>query len=246
MSLLPLNRARVEESVARAKIVFAHFQVNLPPFAFWTVDDWDRAGVEYDEIRHCMLGWDVTDFGSQDFARIGRTLFTLRNGNLHDPRYPKTYAEKLILDPEGQRAPAHFHRSKREDIINRGGGNILVQLTPVGPDDQPTTGRFHVQVDGCRRELNAGDVVRLRPGESLCIPPRTIHQFWGEEGTGYRIDGVGYTVSSEVSSVCDDLCDNFFFAEMTRFPKIVEDVKRVHYLCNEYPPARASQPSLQS
>lgn len=233
-----LNRARIEASIGLARSVFQRFQVNLPPFADWTVDQWGRAGREYDEVRHCMLGWDVTDFGSCDFDRIGRTLFTLRNGNLHDPRYPKSYAEKLILDPEGQRAPAHFHRTKREDIINRGGGNILVQLTPVGPDDRATTHPLTVAVDGCARKIEAGGIVRLRPGESLCIPARTIHQFWGEEGTGYRIDGVGYTVSGEVSSVCDDLTDNFFLQEMTRFPQIVEDAPRLHYLCNEYPAAQ--------
>lgn len=73
------------------------------------------------------------------------------------------------------------------------------------------------------------------PGQSVCIPPRTIHQFWGEEDTGFRIDGVGYTVSGEVSSVCDDLKDNFFFDNRTRFPPIDEDEPRRHYLCHEYP-----------
>lgn len=233
----PLNRARVESSIVIAREVFRAFRINLPLFAGWSVDDWHRAGPEYDEIRDCMLGWDVTDFGSNDFTHIGRVLFTLRNGNIHDARYPKGYAEKLILDPEGQRAPAHFHRSKREDIINRGGGNILVQLTRVDDQDQPAGGRLEVQVDGCRRVIASGETVRLTPGESLCIPPRTIHQFWGEEGTGYTIDGIGYTVSSEVSSVCDDLEDNYFLAPMTRFPRIVEDVPKRHYLCNEYPPA---------
>jgi D-lyxose ketol-isomerase len=239
MAAQPLNRARVEASIAIAKIVFRTFQVNLPPFAAWTTTDWDRAGPEFDEVRDCMLGWDVTDFGSRDFERIGRTLFTLRNGNLHDSRYPKTYAEKFILDPEGQRAPAHFHRTKREDIINRGGGNICVQLTRAGEDDRPAKGRLTLAVDGCARTIESGETVRLRPGESLCIPPRTIHQFWGEEGTGFRIDGLGYTVSGEVSSVCDDLKDNFFFADLTRFPRLVEDGPRVHYLCNEYPRAEA-------
>ena len=237
MSSLPLNRARVEASIAIARIAFRQFQISLPAFAGWTTADWDRAGPDYDEVRDCMLGWDVTDFGSRNFTHIGRTLFTLRNGNLHDTRYPKSYAEKLILDPEGQRAPAHFHRTKREDIINRGGGNICVQLTRAGADDQPAKGQLVVAVDGCARTIASGETVRLRPGESVCIPPRTIHQFWGEEGTGHRIDGIGYTVSSEVSSVCDDLKDNFFFGDLIRFPRIVEDAPRVHYLCNEYPAA---------
>jgi D-lyxose ketol-isomerase len=237
MPSAPLNRARVETSIAIAKEVFRAFQVQLPGYAYWTTADWDRAGSEYDEVRDCMLGWDVTDFGSKDFEHIGRTLFTLRNGNLHDLRYPKSYAEKLILDPEGQRAPAHFHRTKREDIINRGGGNILVQLTRVTADDRPAKGQLSIQVDGCRRLINSGETVRLRPGESLCIPARTIHQFWGEEGTGMKINGIGYTVSGEVSSVCDDLKDNFFFADLTRFPVILEDAPRKHYLCNEYPAA---------
>ena len=240
MSSHPLNRARVEASIAIAKVVFRHFHVALPPFAQWTTADWDRAGPEYQEARDCSLGWDVTDFGSNDFAHIGRTLFTLRNGNIHDQRYPTRYAEKLILDPEGQRAPAHFHRTKREDIINRGGGNICVQLTRTDAEDRPAKGNLEVVVDGCRRVIASAETVRLTPGESLCIPPRTIHQFWGEEGTGYRIDGVGYTVSGEVSSVCDDVTDNFFFADLTRYPRIVEDAPRIHYLCNEYPGVTAA------
>jgi D-lyxose ketol-isomerase len=240
MAYQPLNRARVEASIAAAKIVFRQFQVVLPPFAAWGIQDWEGRGPEYDEVRDCALGWDVTDFGSKDFPRIGRTLFTLRNGHIRDPRYPKSYAEKFILDPEGQRAPAHFHRTKREDIINRGGGNICVQLTRTDAEDRPAKGTLEVVVDGCRRTIASGETVRLTPGESLCIPPRTIHQFWGEEGTGYRIDGVGYTVSGEVSSVCDDVADNFFFADLVRYPTIVEDAPRLHYLCNEYPkPASA-------
>lgn len=236
MSHYDLSRSIANRSIETASAVFAHFGISLPAFGSWSLADWDQAGEEAREIRDCMLGWDVTDFGSRCFHDIGRTLFTLRNGRMNDPRYPKAYAEKLILDPEGQRAPAHYHRSKREDIINRAGGNIIVQLTPTEPDGSPGSGHFSVTVDGVSRTISAGEQIRLTPGQSLCIPPRIIHQFWGEEGTGYVIDGIGYTVSGEISSVCDDWNDNVFLeASATRFPAIVEDEPRRWYLCQEYP-----------
>jgi D-lyxose ketol-isomerase len=226
-----LSRSEINRSIGIAKRVFKEFGVHLPPFASWSVEEWDQKGSECDEIRHCMLGWDVTDFGSGRFAEIGRTLFTLRNGTARKPGYGKSYAEKYILDPEGQRAPAHFHRGKMEDIINRGGGVICVQLTPLAPDGQRTDQPFSAQMDGQQVELASGEVIELRPGQSVCIPPRTIHQFWGKHGTGY-------TVSGEVSTVCDDWDDNCFLEPASRFPEIEEDEPRRAYLCNEYPRTR--------
>ena len=219
-----------------AKDVFSRSGLRLPEFAFWTIDDWLKVGAEADEIRNCMLGWDVTDFGSGDFKNIGRTLFTLRNGRHNDPRYPKSYAEKFILDPEGQRAPAHFHKSKREDIINRGTGFIVLELTKSDKDGQTASGSMTVAIDGISKSIVSGDRVKLKPGQSICIHPGTIHQFWGEGGNGFLIDGVIYGVSGEVSSVCDDRNDNVFIAgKSCRFPKIDEDEKARHFLCQEYP-----------
>jgi len=203
-----------------------------PPYAYWSLDQWCEAGRECDEIRRCMLGWDVTDFGSGDFGRIGRTLFTLRNGRSGSDEFPKTYAEKFILDPEGQRAPAHYHRSKREDIIHRGKtGAIVVELTATNSDGSASDKPFRVHVDGMARMIEPREPIRLSPGQSVEIPPRTIHQFWGEEGRGA-------TVSGEVSSVCDDWNDNCFLVPSTRFPEIDEDEPRRHFLCHEYPVLR--------
>ena len=228
---MALKRSQINASIRVAKEQFHAFGLHLPPMAYWTVDDWNAKGSECDEIRDCMLGWDVTDFGSGRFEQIGRTLFTLRNGTTKDARYSKKYAEKFILDPEGQRAPAHFHRGKMEDIINRGGGNICVQLTASDGDGQRSPQRFSAQVDGQRHECGPGETIVLKPGHSVCIPPRTIHQFWGQEGSGW-------TVSGEVSTVCDDWNDNCFLEPATRFPEIIEDEPREVYLCNEYPRAR--------
>ncbi len=231
-----LKRSTINKSIEVAKGVFSRSGLHLPEFAFWTTGDWLKVGPEADEIRDCMLGWDVTDFGSGDFKNIGRTLFTLRNGLHNDPRYPKSYAEKFILDPEGQRAPAHFHKSKREDIINRGTGFIVLELTKSDNDGQAASGTMTVAIDGVSKSIASGDRVKLKPGQSICIHPRTIHQFWGEGGNAFLIDGVMYGVSGEVSSVCDDRNDNVFITRQScRFPKIDEDERPRHFLCQEYP-----------
>ena len=225
-----MRRSEINRAIVTAADFIQTMHFRLPPFAFWPPEKWREVGHEADEIRECMLGWDVTDFGAGDFARIGRTLFTLRNGRYGDPRYPKVYAEKAIYNPEGQRAPLHFHQSKMEDIINRGGGNILITLWQAGPDNRPSDEEFTLAVSGIGRVIQPGETVRLQPGESICLPPQTIHQFWGEEGTGPSLSG-------EVSSVCNDRTDNFFLDKLDRFPPIEEDQAPIRLLCNEYPPA---------
>lgn len=226
-----MKRSEINAALKIAEEFFAAMGFKMPGYAFWPAEKWLEVGPEADEIRDCMLGWDVTDFGSGDFARIGRTLFTLRNGWHGDPRYPKVYGEKIIYNPEGQRAPLHFHKSKMEDIINRGGGNIVVAVWKAGEDNRPSDEPFSLSVSGIRRELKPGEIVRLEPGESICLPPRTFHQFWGEEGTGPSMSG-------EVSSVCDDKTDNYFVEQFTRFPPIEEDEPPYRLLCHEYPRSR--------
>jgi D-lyxose ketol-isomerase len=235
----PLSRSAINASIKTSLEVLERLQIRLPAFGYWTIDEWNRTGDEANEVRDCGLGWDVTDFGSQKFNQLGRTLFTLRNGlPAHkDLRYPKPYAEKFLIEPESQRSPIHYHDSKREDIINRGGGNVIVCLHTIGEDRLPSTqGNIKASVDGIARTLDAGTEIRLLPGESISIPPSTFHQFWAEEGTGIEVDGIRYTVSGEVSTVCDDFSDNYFIDSWsTRFPQIVEDEARKFYLCTEYP-----------
>jgi D-lyxose ketol-isomerase len=231
-----MKRSTINQAIETAKQAFAAVGFSLPPFAFWTCEDWKGKGPECDEIRLCMLGWDVTDFGQGRFNELGRTLFTLRNGS-SEFGSGKDYAEKLILDPEEQKPPLHFHRHKMEDIVNRGGGNILIRLYESTSDGQCSAAPFNIQTDGQTRRLSPGDIIRLEPGQSVCIPPGIIHQFWGERGTGVAIDGVRYTVSGEVSRVCDDWNDNCWLEPCERFCSIQEDAAARHYLVHEYPPA---------
>lgn len=76
-----------------------------------------------------MLGWDITDDGMGAFDKMGFPLITIRNGNLKlKEKYSKVYAEKLLYLKESQYFPMHFHWYKAENIINRGGGNVLIRV----------------------------------------------------------------------------------------------------------------------
>ena len=69
----------------------------LPPFCHFTPREWEEKGHEYDEVRECMLGWDITDYGLGNFDKFGFYLITIRNGNRQMPeKYTNVYAEKLL------------------------------------------------------------------------------------------------------------------------------------------------------
>lgn len=201
----------------------------LPKFAYFTPEEWADKGSEYDEIRENMLGWDVTDYGHGDFRNIGLFLFTIRNGNINKPG--KSYAEKLLISDEDQYSPMHFHHNKMEDIINRGGGNLIVEVYNATEDDQLADTDVTVFIDGHTETVPAGTKIRLTPGESITLPQRQYHAFWAEKGYGKVLIG-------EVSMVNDDNVDNRFYEKQGRFPTIEEDEAPIYLLCNEYPKAK--------
>jgi len=214
--------ALITKSISFAK---AHGFI-LPPFAFWTPQEWKRKGAEADEIRDCMLGWDITDFGLGKFHKMGLVLFTIRNGHYHDKRYEKTYCEKMLISEDHQICAMHFHWNKAEDIINRGGGILAVQLFKATPADKFSGNPVTVSIDGVRKTVKAGGIIRLRPGESIFLPSRLYHKFWGENGK---------VLLGEVSKVNDDMHDNRFYEAIGRFPKIDEDEPARYLLFSEYP-----------
>ncbi|MBQ9545407.1 MAG: D-lyxose/D-mannose family sugar isomerase [Clostridia bacterium] len=227
-----MKRSEINSIMRGAVDFMKEHRVFLPPFAFWGPDEWETKNSEYDEIRDNMLGWDITDFGSGDYYKVGLLMFTVRNGNFTDKKYLKPYAEKLLIVEENQITPFHFHWSKMEDIINRGGGNLLVQVYNSTPDEKlDKENPVSVNSDGRRYSVPAGSVVRLTPGESITLYPGMYHKFWGEEGKGKILLG-------EVSKVNDDRVDNRFLEKTGRFPEIDEDEKPFYLLGNEYPAAK--------
>ena len=224
-----MKRSEINKIMKDAVEFIADKKFLLPPFAYWTAEDWATKGHEYDEIRDNMLGWDITDFGSGDFSKIGLLMFTIRNGNFSDKKYIKPYAEKLLISEEGQVTPYHFHWSKMEDIINRGGGELVIKVYNSTEDGEFADTDVDVYMDGRHFTVKAGDTIRLKPGESISIQTGMYHSFWAEGGK---------TLIGEVSKVNDDRVDNRFYEPTGRFPEIEEDEKPLYLLGNEYPVAK--------
>ncbi|HIW28304.1 MAG TPA: D-lyxose/D-mannose family sugar isomerase [Candidatus Lawsonibacter pullicola] len=227
-----MKRSEINAALREMEQMVREYRFALPPFCGFTPEEWAEKGHDYDEIRDNMLGWDITDYGMGNFDKMGFSLITLRNGNLKLDQYTKTYAEKLLYIKEGQYSPMHFHWSKMEDIINRGGGNVLIRVYHSTPDEDLDREReVHVHVDGREMVVPAGTQVRLTPGESITICPYLYHDFTVEPGSGPVLLG-------EVSQCNDDNTDNRFYEQLGRFPTIEEDEPPYRLLCSEYPAAR--------
>jgi D-lyxose ketol-isomerase len=220
-----MKRSEINRILTDAKEFMAGKCFLLPPWANWSPADWKKNLTGTTEIRNNFLGWDITDFGSGDFKTRGLFLFTIRNGKAGVDH--KTYAEKIMIVEENQETPMHFHWAKIEDIINRGGGNLVIELYNSTPDDKLDSTPVHFKTDGIEHTVQAGGKVILEPGESITLEQGMFHRFYGEPGKGKVLVG-------EVSAVNDDATDNCFLEEIGRFPVIEEDEQPIHLLVGDY------------
>ena len=223
-----MKRSRINQIMAEADAMIRHYGFTLPPFAYWTPEEF---AARKDSARHVIdarCGWDITDYGAGRYAEMGLFLFTLRNGLLSDLQKGggMCYAEKLLISKQDQLSPMHTHELKAEDIINRGGATLVVEL--YGSDD---TGAFAedkggtVWLDGIRHDFAPGEKLQLAPGESVTLRPGDWHAFWGEGGD---------VLIGEVSTVNDDETDNIFREPIGRFANIEEDEAPTHLLVSDY------------
>jgi len=223
-----MKRSRINAIMAEADDMIRSYGFTLPPWAYWPPDKFKARKGEAAEVIKARNGWDITDYGAGRYDEMGLFLFTLRNGRLADLQRGggMCYAEKLLISKQDQLSPMHTHVIKAEDIINRGGATLVVEL--FGSDD---SGNFAedkggtVWCDGLKRDFVAGEKLKLAPGESVTLMPGDWHAFWGEGGD---------VLIGEVSTVNDDETDNVFREPIGRFANIDEDEAPAHLLVSDY------------
>ena len=223
-----MKRSRINEIMAQADDMIRSHGFTLPPWAYWSPETFKSRKGEAAQVISARNGWDITDYGAGKYDEMGLFLFTLRNGRLADLQRGggMCYAEKLLISKQDQLSPMHTHVIKAEDIINRGGATLIIELygSDAGgnfAEDQGGT----VWCDGLKRDFSPGEKLRLAPGESVTLMPGDWHAFWGEGGD---------VLIGEVSTVNDDETDNIFREPIGRFANIEEDVDPTHLLVSDY------------
>lgn len=223
-----MKRSFVNKTLREGDAFIRSFGHILPPFAYWTPGQMKERQGDIQGILDARLGWDITDFGKDNFADMGLFLFTTRNGRQSDLEAGggMCYAEKIMISRHDQISPMHRHVLKAEDIINRGGATLAIKMYESAADGTlDTKADVHVACDGIARSFKAGDVLMLAPGESVTLMPGNWHRFWGEGGD---------VLIGEVSTVNDDETDNIFHPPLDRFAGIEEDEDPVHLLVSDY------------
>jgi len=223
-----MKRSTINTIMAEARDLIQSHGFALPPFADWSPAAFRDRAASARHIIDARCGWDITDYGAGRFDDMGLFLFTLRNGLLADLKRGggMCYAEKLLISRQDQLSPTHTHALKAEDIINRGGATLVVELH--GSDD---AGQFAedrggtVWLDGIRHDYGPGEHLRLAPGQSVTLRPGDWHAFWGDGGD---------VLIGEVSTVNDDEADNIFRDPIGRFATIDEDADPTHLLVSDY------------
>ena len=225
-----MKRSTVNDIMAAADDMIRSHGFTLPPFAYWPPEDFKArvADGSARRISDARMGWDITDYGEGRYDEMGLFLFTLRNGHLADLERGRgmVYAEKLLISKQDQLSPMHTHIIKSEDIINRGGATLVVELYGSDGDGNFAEDKGGmVLCDGLERPFGPGEKLMLAPGESVTLNPGDWHAFWGEGGD---------VLIGEVSTVNDDVTDNIFREPIGRFAEIEEDVAPTHLLVSDY------------
>lgn len=205
--------------------------IPLPPQAFWNLKDWSENREKAVDLEKRRIGWDLTDFGSGKFESIGLLCYTLSNGIIGPDGHAvdQTYSNKLLIVKENQVTPMHHHRSKTEDIINLGNGNLQIKLFNVDMEEKLDEKRpVEIFRNGIWTTFGPGTVTSLSPGERVRLDTHHYHEFWAQPGQGK-------VLVEEVSSVNDDRVDNIFAEDFGRFPEIIEDEVPKYLLCTELP-----------
>ena len=94
-----------------------------------------------------------------------------------------------MKDGNEQEIPLHYHIHKTEDIINRTGGILCVEVMAKGADGSPNKNLpVTLWFDGEKKTLAGGSVAKIPPGNSITLTPLCFPPFLCKNRNGRSCD----------------------------------------------------------
>jgi D-lyxose ketol-isomerase len=227
-----MKRSEINRRIEEAIDFIGKAGIVLPYHAHWNFKSWYQNGDLAEELRKRAIGWNITDFGSDNFLKTGVILYTPSNG-IFDPvtntPLDQTYAHRYFILRDGQEIMTEHHATKIEDIIVFAGAELKVELHNVGPNEELDTAKeVRIMRNRIWESCTPGTVITLVSGERIRFEPRHYHRPWGYGGA---------VLVEEVSMVTDDLKESRHLPEAKPmvFAQIEEDAQPIYLLCTELP-----------
>ena len=124
-----MKRSRVNEIIREADAFIRSFGYVMPPFAYWTPDELQGAPAAPASSTPGSAGTSPTTARATSTSSACSCSPCATAAPPISPRGSgMLYAEKIMISRKDQLSPMHRHDVKAEDIINRGGGTLVLEL----------------------------------------------------------------------------------------------------------------------
>ena len=161
-----MKRSRINEILREGDAFIRSFGYVMPPFAYWSPEEL-RARKPRASSRRGSAGTSPTT-GKTSSTNSACSCSQSRNGRAEDLARGQgmLYAEKIMISRKNQLSPMHRHVVKAEDIINRGGGKLVLELfMPDAEGNIDHAGRgARCRADGVMRKLPRRRASEARAG----------------------------------------------------------------------------------
>lgn len=211
-----MKRSEINRIIEERVVFMKSLGYSFPNEAYWDLRDWNGYKGDVSERIKRGIGWDVTDFGLDNFRKKGLLSYVLTNGVIKDGIVDQQYAEKYLIVGNGQITPRHHHKKKVEDIVNMDGGNLKICVHNTCDLDYVKIFHNYEWI-----MYNSGTIITLKKNDRIRLDQNHDHEFWGDDMVFLK----------EISSFNDDKGDNVFLDErVNRFPKEIKEDEVPRYL----------------
>ena len=175
-----MKRSRVNDIIEEGDAFIRSFGYVMPPFAYWSPEELKARRPRRHHRRAARLGHHRLRAGRVRRARAVPVHRPQRRADDLTRGKGMLYAEKIMISRKDQLSPMHRHIVKAEDIINRGGGKLVLELFMSRPDGGiDEEAEVEVPTDGVVRRMPAGGLLKLEPGESVTLDARRLARLLG-------------------------------------------------------------------